>query len=77
MAKVEFLLKNFQFPNQKKFNLYLGKWNGGDGVQREYIFKEKLQVSILSERRVYAPNGLYGGMNGERGMNLFTYPDGR
>lgn len=58
----------------KKFK---GKWNGGNGIEREYIFKEKLQVSILSERRVYAPCGLYGGENGRRGLNLFTYPDGR
>ncbi len=32
-----------------------GKFVGGDGVVREIEFLEPLKVSILSERRVFAP----------------------
>jgi 5-oxoprolinase (ATP-hydrolysing) len=37
-----------------------GKYNGGNGVIREFLFEKKLTVGILSERRVYSPYGLYG-----------------
>ena len=54
-----------------------GKYRGGCGVIREFEFKTELQVSILSERRVFAPEGICGGKNGSKGINLLTYPDGR
>lgn len=54
-----------------------GHFKGGNGIIREYEFKEQLKVSILSERRVYEPNGIEGGSNGSRGKNLYTYPCGR
>ena len=41
-----------------------GRWRGGDGVVREFKFLEPLTVSILSERRVFAPFGLQGGAAG-------------
>jgi 5-oxoprolinase (ATP-hydrolysing) len=65
------------------FSLYtidinlIRKYKGGDGIVREYKFKEKLNVSILSERRVFEPNGIEGGQNGLRGINIYTYADGR
>lgn len=50
-----------------------GKFRGGDGVIRELEFLEPLQFSILSERRVYSPYGLEGGMNGKRGENIWIH----
>lgn len=48
-----------------------GQFHGGDGVVREIEFLENgLQVSILSERRVFQPYGLNGGESGQRGMNI-------
>jgi N-methylhydantoinase B/oxoprolinase/acetone carboxylase alpha subunit len=35
-----------------------------------------MHIGVLSERRVIAPWGLAGGMDGERGKNLLVYPDG-
>ncbi|WFD34221.1 5-oxoprolinase (ATP-hydrolyzing) [Malassezia cuniculi] len=49
-----------------------GKYRGGDGVVRDIEFlAPDIQVSILSERRVYEPYGLAGGENGKRGLNLW------
>ncbi len=53
------------------------KHNGGDGLVREVEFLEPLNVGILSERRVFAPYGLAGGKEGQRGINLFIRKDGR
>lgn len=46
-----------------------GKFSGGEGLEREYLFLEKTQVSLLSERRVLAPYGLRGGGPGQVGAN--------
>lgn len=48
-----------------------GEFKGGDGVVREVEFREKVCVSILSERRVIAPHGVNGGEDGRRGLNLW------
>lgn len=48
-----------------------GKWNGGDGAIREIEARVPLRVSILSERRIYAPYGVMGGLPGARGENLW------
>ncbi|MCI5223623.1 MAG: 5-oxoprolinase, partial [Candidatus Electrothrix sp. AR4] len=50
-----------------------GKFQGGDGLVRELEFLEPLEVSILSERRVFAPYGLEGGGNAQRGENIFIH----
>ncbi|KAI8924480.1 Hydantoinase B/oxoprolinase-domain-containing protein [Entophlyctis helioformis] len=47
-----------------------GQFNGGDGVVREVEFLETLHVSMLSERRVFAPYGLDGGEDGKSGSNI-------
>lgn len=47
-----------------------GTHRGGDGVVREIEALDRLQVSILSERRTRAPFGLRGGDPGEVGRNL-------
>ncbi|SCU92709.1 LAFA_0F12354g1_1 [Lachancea sp. 'fantastica'] len=48
-----------------------GKYNGGNGVLRDIEFRQPVQASILSERRVVAPHGLNGGSDGARGLNLW------
>ncbi|SCU82279.1 LAME_0C00452g1_1 [Lachancea meyersii CBS 8951] len=52
-----------------------GKYDGGNGVVRDIIFRKTVQASILSERRVIAPHGLNGGQDGARGMNLWIRKD--
>lgn len=54
-----------------------GKYRGGDGVVRELRFRRPLTLSILTERRVFAPYGLAGGEEGQRGQNLLTRAEGR
>ncbi|KAL2143733.1 hypothetical protein VTI28DRAFT_10097 [Corynascus sepedonium] len=49
-----------------------GQHRGGDGVVRDIEFRIPLQVSILSERRVYRPYGMAGGEPGECGLNLWV-----
>jgi 5-oxoprolinase (ATP-hydrolysing) len=49
-----------------------GQHRGGDGVVRDIEFRVPLQVSILSERRVYRPYGLAGGEDAECGLNLWV-----
>ena len=39
----------------RKGSAGLGKWHGGEGVVREIEFLEGMQVSILSEVRVFLP----------------------
>jgi 5-oxoprolinase (ATP-hydrolysing) len=55
----------------------VGRHRGGDGLVREIEFLAPLEAAILSERRVFAPYGLEGGRNGERGLNLFLRKGGR
>ncbi len=47
-----------------------GRMRGGDGLVREVEFCAPVTVSLLSERRVYAPYGLNGGAAGLRGRNV-------
>ena len=54
-----------------------GRYNGGDGLIREIEFLHPLNVTILSERRVFAPYGLQGGNSGACGKNLLLRADGR
>lgn len=37
-----------------------GRHHGGDGVIREYLWRKSLTLSILTERRVFQPYGLFG-----------------
>ena len=48
----------------------LGRFPGGDGVERRFRFLKDLSVSLLTERRVNPPFGLAGGGPGMRGENL-------
>uniref|UniRef100_A0A0K0CUT0 5-oxoprolinase n=1 Tax=Angiostrongylus cantonensis TaxID=6313 RepID=A0A0K0CUT0_ANGCA len=47
-----------------------GKWRGGDGVVRSLQFRRPLSLSLLTERRVFAPYGLEGGQSGACGLNV-------
>jgi 5-oxoprolinase (ATP-hydrolysing) len=49
-----------------------GEHRGGDGVIRDIEFRIPVQVSILSERRVYHPYGLEGGEDAQCGLNIWV-----
>jgi N-methylhydantoinase B len=49
-----------------------GKWRGGDGIIREVQFLTKSHVTLLSDRRQFAPYGLNGGEPGATGKNFLT-----
>lgn len=53
-----------------------GKWRGGDGVVREFYFKESFQASILSQHRIVSPFGMNGGKPGKTGEQ-FLIRDGK
>ena len=46
-----------------------GRFRGGDGIIRTYRLLSPAQVTILSERRKFAPYGLNGGESGKTGHN--------
>ena len=46
-----------------------GKQRGGDGVVREIETIVPARMSLLADRRKRGPYGLYGGSDGERGLN--------
>jgi len=54
-----------------------GKYKGGDGIIREMQFLTKAQVTVLSERRRFAPYGLNGGQSGQPGINVVLRADGK
>ncbi|MFO7867197.1 MAG: hydantoinase B/oxoprolinase family protein [Candidatus Aminicenantes bacterium] len=47
-----------------------GRHKGGEGIIREYQFLTPSQISIISERRTFAPYGINGGEKGGKGRNL-------
>ena len=49
-----------------------GQHRGGEGVIRDIEFRIPVQVSILSERRVYHPYGLEGGKEAACGINYWV-----
>ena len=53
-----------------------GEWRGGDGVIREVQFLTKAQVTLLSDRRKFAPYGLNGGEPGATGSNTLVRAGG-
>jgi len=52
-----------------------GAHAGGDGVVRRYRVLEPCTVTLLTERRRYAPAGAAGGKDGMRGRNLLNGRD--
>jgi N-methylhydantoinase B len=47
-----------------------GRHRGGDGLVRKLTILTDATVSLLTERRRYAPRGLAGGEDGDPGRNL-------
>ena len=47
-----------------------GQRNGGNGLIREFEFMQPTQLSVLTERRHFAPWGSGGGNDGKPGINL-------
>ncbi|MHA1408615.1 MAG: hydantoinase B/oxoprolinase family protein, partial [Candidatus Heimdallarchaeaceae archaeon] len=48
-----------------------GKWSGSNGIKRSIeLLADEGVLSILSERRIFAPFGLFGGYNGSKGKNI-------
>uniref|UniRef100_A0A8C2ZQ81 5-oxoprolinase, ATP-hydrolysing n=1 Tax=Cyclopterus lumpus TaxID=8103 RepID=A0A8C2ZQ81_CYCLU len=54
-----------------------GTYCGGDGVVRKLLFRNKVVLSVLTERRSTRPYGLQGGEDGAAGLNLLHRADGR
>jgi N-methylhydantoinase B len=53
-----------------------GKWRGGDGIVREVRFLMRAQITLLSDRRRFAPYGLSGGEPGALGENILIRGSG-
>lgn len=73
---IEVLEKNFPVRLQR-YQLRaesegLGQYSGGQGVIREYEFLQDTQVSLISERRLYAPWGAMGGKAAKSGANFLN-----
>ena len=49
---------------------------GGEGIVREYLFYDKATVSLITERRIFAPWGLSGGSAGSLGKNTLIRKNG-
>uniref|UniRef100_A0AAR2JUP6 5-oxoprolinase, ATP-hydrolysing n=1 Tax=Pygocentrus nattereri TaxID=42514 RepID=A0AAR2JUP6_PYGNA len=54
-----------------------GRYHGGDGVIRKLLFRSKVVLSVLTERRSTRPYGLHGGQSGSAGLNLLHRADGK
>jgi 5-oxoprolinase (ATP-hydrolysing) len=54
-----------------------GRFRGGDGIVRRYVFRAPVRASLLCERRRGAPWGLAGGAPGACGRNAIERGDGR
>lgn len=55
----------------------LGKWKGGNGLTRSFLFLRPLTCTILSQHRKVSPYGLEGGEDGSCGSQYLTSSDGR
>jgi 5-oxoprolinase (ATP-hydrolysing) len=54
-----------------------GKFKGGNGIIREILFRESLQVNVLTQHRVQAPYGLQGGESGSVGEQWLVTDNGK
>jgi N-methylhydantoinase B len=46
-----------------------GQYQGGDGLERDIVFLVPTEVTLLTERRRFAPYGLQQGATGQPGEN--------
>ncbi|VAX04677.1 5-oxoprolinase, partial [hydrothermal vent metagenome] len=54
-----------------------GTHTGGDGTKRTLVFRQKMDVSLLTGHRHIPPFGLNGGENGQVGKNQCRRTDGK
>lgn len=54
-----------------------GLYIGGEGIERELLFRKALTLSVLTERRVLRPYGMHGGEDGKSGENLLRKANGQ
>jgi 5-oxoprolinase (ATP-hydrolysing) len=54
-----------------------GTWSGGDGIEREYLFEEETKLSLLTQSRVQAPQGISGGEPGVCGEQFLIRKNGK
>jgi N-methylhydantoinase B len=52
-----------------------GRFHGGDGIVRELELLADAEVTILSERRRFAPYGLASGASAKVGRNVLVHGD--
>jgi N-methylhydantoinase B len=62
-----FRVRRYSYRNGSHGN---GKYRGGDGLIREIELLGPAQVTLLTERRVYPPYGVNGGLPGLTGRNI-------
>lgn len=53
-----------------------GKWKGGNGIIREFLFNQPLDINILSQHREEGPYGLNGGEPGRPGKQYIIKASG-
>jgi 5-oxoprolinase (ATP-hydrolysing) len=53
-----------------------GKWRGGCGVRRAWEFLEDVQVSVITQSRIFAPRGRAGGGAGRQGIQWVRHQSG-
>ena len=53
-----------------------GRYPGGNGLVRQLTFTQPVQVSLLTQRRVYPPYGVAGGQSGKTGSQTILRKDG-
>lgn len=54
-----------------------GRWNGGNGVIREFYFNDRLEINILSQHRIETPYGMKGGKPGRKGDQFVIRAGGK
>jgi 5-oxoprolinase (ATP-hydrolysing) len=55
----------------------IGKWRGGNGVERQIKFLEPVKLTILSQHRNEGPYGIQGGEPGKKGEQWLIGSDGK
>ncbi|MEN8155558.1 MAG: hydantoinase B/oxoprolinase family protein [Bacteroidota bacterium] len=76
-------IMEYRYPVRlKKFEIRLnsggkGQHNGGNGVIREILFLEKVELSLLTQRRNSGPYGMAGGEEGKPGKQKVISANGQ
>jgi 5-oxoprolinase (ATP-hydrolysing) len=53
-----------------------GSWQGGEGIEREYLFEEEVTISLLTQRRASGPEGMVDGRPGLPGEQFLIRKNG-